>query len=81
MSVSAERIEPLSEARHFFHGKPPAAITMRRYVTAGIRGVVLESVLHLGKRHTSREAVARFEQAISVPVRHRTTAESSEATS
>lgn len=74
-TVANESPEPLSVARHYFPGQPPALGTMRRYVTAGAYGIVLESILHRGQRQTSRAAVARFIDAISQP---RTVAASSE---
>lgn len=64
--LAGEDLRPLSEAREWFPGNPPpAVITLRRYVTCGCRGVVLESVILSGRRHTSKEAVQRFLAAVS----------------
>ncbi len=60
MSLSQERVLPLSQARDWFPGRPPAMVTMRRYVTVGLRGVILDSLLLSGRRHTSAEAIERF---------------------
>ncbi|WP_197453025.1 DUF1580 domain-containing protein [Rosistilla oblonga] len=60
MSLRDEGLLTLPEARLQFPGRPPALITMRRYVSCGLRGVRLESLLLNGCRFTSRPAIDRF---------------------
>ncbi|QDV66976.1 hypothetical protein Poly24_06660 [Rosistilla carotiformis] len=67
MSLRDEGLLTLPEARKQFPGRPPALITMRRYVTVGLRGVVLESLLLNACRFTSRPAIDRFLIAASAP--------------
>ncbi|MEX1027540.1 MAG: DUF1580 domain-containing protein [Candidatus Paceibacterota bacterium] len=63
--LASEELFPLGDAKKWFLGNPPAANTLRRYVSSGCRGVVLESMVLRGRRHTSKEAIRRFERAVS----------------
>jgi hypothetical protein len=38
--------------------------TIRRWATAGLRGIVLDSWFEGGRRYTSREAIQKFNAAI-----------------
>lgn len=40
--------------------------TLYRYATAGLRGITLETVFVGGRRCTSREAIQRFVEAVTV---------------
>jgi hypothetical protein len=46
-------------------GKKPHISCLYRWTTAGCRGVILDSVMVGGTRCTSREALARFIEALS----------------
>jgi hypothetical protein len=45
-------------------GKRPSVSTLWRWSTVGARGVVLETIQAAGTRCTSREALARFFEAL-----------------
>ncbi len=45
-------------------GKRPSVSTLFRWSTVGVRGVVLETIQAAGARCTSREAMARFFEAL-----------------
>ena len=58
-------------------GKRPHISCLYRWTTSGCKGVILESLQCGGTRVTSREALARFFQALSLsatPSRHATPA-------
>jgi hypothetical protein len=63
--IDAEREEllTLTEAANSLPGRPNIT-TLWRWRNRGVRGVRLETVLVGGKRFTSREALARFHQAV-----------------
>ena len=48
-------------------GQRPHSSTVWRYIQRGVRGVVLETILAVNKRLTSKEAVHRFIMASSRP--------------
>ena len=54
-----ETLVPLAEAGRYFP-VPCSRPSLERWVRAGTRGVVLESVLLCGKRYVSKEGIARF---------------------
>lgn len=55
-------------------GAAPSRAAMRRWITSGVKGAVLESLLVGGRRHTSIEAIQRFISATSGEVKVVTTA-------
>lgn len=59
-----EHLISLTEAARMFPrnaaGKPPHLSRIYSYTTAGLRGVVLDSIQCGSRRCTSREAVGRF---------------------
>lgn len=59
IDVESERLISFTDAAKLIPGRPNVA-TLWRWRTAGIRGVILESVLFGGRRMTSREAITRF---------------------
>lgn len=46
-------------------GKPPSAVTLRRWVTVGVRGVVLEAVRYGGRVYVSVDGLNRFSDRLS----------------
>lgn len=63
IDISVEDIMPIEQARLWLGerlGTAPSKVAVRRWITSGIKGVVLESLLVGGRRYTSREAVQRF---------------------
>lgn len=59
LDMLEENLLNLSQAARIFPGGPHKS-TVHRYVTHGIHGVRLETVLVGGKRLTSKEAIVRF---------------------
>lgn len=59
IDVTNERLITITEASQRVPGRPGVS-TVWRWISAGCRGVVLESVLIGGKRYTSQEAIERF---------------------
>lgn len=66
MSVMDEQLETLDDSRRFFP-RPISLESVKRYCRRGYRGHRLESVIVANRRHTSRQAVERFVEAISQP--------------
>ncbi|MBU0641351.1 MAG: DUF1580 domain-containing protein [Planctomycetes bacterium] len=67
IDTSVETVIPLSHAARVVNrSRPPHVATLWRWATTGVRGVILESVLLGGTRHTSKEAVQRFVVALNV---------------
>lgn len=67
--VEHEDVLSLADAAKFLpvrkEGKPFHVNTLHRWATAGVRGVVLESLMIGGARYTSRQALTRFIRRIS----------------
>lgn len=69
IDIKSESVISLAEApRHLPRrpdGKPRHLSTLYRWMTTGVRGVVLETCMVGGTRCTSIEALQRFSEAIS----------------
>ena len=69
-----EQLVSLTEAVQLLprrpNGKRPHISLMYRWTTAGVRGVVLESIQAGGTRCTSREALSRFFQKLTAASGH-----------
>ena len=65
---NVETVVSLNEAArllpHRRRGKKPHVSTLYRWTTSGCKGVILESLQCGGTRVTSREALARFFEAL-----------------
>lgn len=60
IDIGSEDILTLSEAGRAVPPKGVSPACMARWITTGVRGVVLETVRVGGRRLTSKEALARF---------------------
>lgn len=64
IDITREELISCREASRLFppgrRGKRPHRSTIFRWITAGVRGICLESLSLPGGRATSREAIARF---------------------
>jgi hypothetical protein len=58
--LPSEKLLTITEATKRFPGRRPSTATIWRWLKAGCRGVVLESILIGGRRYTSTEAIDRF---------------------
>lgn len=63
IDLNIEEIVPVHDAAKLFPTRP-SRNTLRRWRTKGVRGVCLETCFIGGIRCTSKEAVARFLQAL-----------------
>ncbi len=59
INISEESLLPILEAVGLFPGRPHVA-TLWRWISKGVRGVKLETIVSGGRRFTSHEAVNRF---------------------
>lgn len=66
IDIRSEELLSLPEACKRIPGRPHLA-TIYRWITNGVRGVVLESIAIGGKRFTSVEAIGRFVAAQNAP--------------
>jgi len=59
INISSERVVPIGQAPRHFPGRPNQS-TVYRWLSKGVRGATLETVVVGGKRFTSVEAIERF---------------------
>lgn len=68
IDLETESIMPLESARKWLGeklGVAPSKVAMRRWITSGIKGIVLDSSLVGGRRYVSKEGINRFIAATS----------------
>lgn len=68
IDISQDEILPIEQARLWLGerlGAAPSRVSFRRWITSGIKGVVLDSILVGGRRFTSMEAINKFISATS----------------
>lgn len=61
--LSQEHLVTVKQCRNEFPNRPSIP-TIWRWMSSGVRGTVLESMNVGGRRYTSKEAIARFTNAI-----------------
>lgn len=62
-----EKLITLDRAREQWPGEPPSMTSLWKYVSTGLQGKVLESLLVNGRRRTSEPAIRRFIEKTSKP--------------
>jgi hypothetical protein len=65
VNIGDEKLVSFADAAKLLPGRPHIS-TWQRWRLRGVRGIRLETVLIGGRRYTSREALARFFDAVTV---------------
>ena len=63
INIETDEVLPIERARLWLGertGTAPSKVTFHRWITSGVKGVILESLLIGGRRVTSKEALQAF---------------------